>query len=70
MCVASTGEYLSRQDELGHDLHFVLSGEIHILDKMGEPDIQLVEGSVVGEVCVIFEIPVLLTDILFAALCP
>ena len=65
MSVASTGEYLSRRDELGHDLHFVLSGEIHILDMMGEPDIQLFEGSVVGEISIIFEIPVLQTYIIF-----
>jgi len=57
MTVATTGEFLCRFGELGRELHFVLSGEIHILNHLKECDIQLFEGSCLGEVCVVFEIP-------------
>ena len=34
MTVATTGEFLCRFGELGRELHFVLSGEIHILNHL------------------------------------
>ena len=55
--VATVDEYINRRGELGHDMHFVLSGEINVLDEVGHVQLQLFEGAIIGEVCVIFEIP-------------
>ena len=55
--VATVGEFLSRAGELGRELYFVLSGEIHVLTASGQLDLQLFEGSVVGEVCLLFDMP-------------
>ena len=55
--VAPEGELVCRKDELSQEMHFVLSGEIHILDEDGKPDLELFDGSIVGEVSLVFDIP-------------
>ena len=55
--VAGTGEYLARYGEIGHELHFILDGEVHVRNQDGELDIVLFEGSISGEITIIFEIP-------------
>ena len=57
MTVANTDEYVNRVGELGHEMHFLLSGEVHILGEDGNPELQLFEGAILGEVCIFFEIP-------------
>lgn len=55
--VATHGEFLAREGEISREMHFVLSGEIHILDKHGEAEQILHDGSIVCEVCLVFDIP-------------
>jgi len=57
MNVATNGEFLARDGELAREMHFILSGEIHILKRNGDCDIELFEGAILGEVCLVFDMP-------------
>ena len=51
MSVATRSELLAHEGELAHEMHFILSGEVHILDSKGKLDVELFEGAIIGEVC-------------------
>jgi len=57
MNVATNGEFLAREGELAREMHFILSGQIHILKRNGDCDIELFEGAILGEVCLVFDMP-------------
>ena len=44
MTVANSGEYVARDGELNREIHFVLTGEVHILSENGDTDIELFDG--------------------------
>ena len=52
MSVATAGELLAHEGELAHEMHFMLSGEVHILDTKGGVDLELFEGAIIGEVSI------------------
>jgi signal-transduction protein with cAMP-binding, CBS, and nucleotidyltransferase domain len=50
LSVATEGELLAHEGELTREMHFILSGEVHILNDQGRADIELFEGAIIGEV--------------------
>lgn len=55
--VVTAGEFIIRAGELGRSIYFVISGSLVILDDEGHSKLNLFEGSVVGEVAVLLNIP-------------